>query len=740
MVGTIGTIHLHDLPDVILSHILSLVSDTRTRNAISLVCLKWHLLERSTRTSLTLRGNIRDLFLFPTCFRAVTHLDLSLLSPWGHPLLDYSPNPELLALRLGKVFPSAISLTVYARNASTLHHLAPQWPNLDHVKLIRWHQRSPAPLGYDILPLLQHCHSLSSLDLSEFYCWTEDLPPALEAHPLVSASLTHLNILIGSSMEGFKSRELLAITAACPNLTELLAVCMFDHRFIDFVGDETLLALASNCPRLSLLHLADASSLSNARSNTDDDGYTSVDSRISHTMLGDLFASLPLIEELVLDLCQNVRDTWPALELLNSKCHRLKSLKLGQFHGICRGIDYRPHGVALCKGLESLSIKKSADLTDSCLITISLGCPKLAKFEVHGCSRITEMGIRKMACILRQTLVDVKISCCKKLNTKCSLWALEPIQNRIQRLHLDCLWESIQPSEEEASSSNPSAGATNLRTEKRNVNLQEVGSQEKHMGDVNGLSQKTWARLQHLSLWIPVGELLTPLASKGLENCPVLEEIQIRIEGDCRDQPRPSVPAFGLSSLGRYPRLSKMQLDCGGAIGYALTAPAGHMDLSPWERFYLNGIGKLNLSELNYWPPQDRDVNQRTLSLPAAGLLAECTSLRKLFIHGTANEHLMMFLLRIPNLRDVQLREDYYPAPDNDTSTEMRVDSCCRFEDALNRRFGGLQLASFKTRALTRSAPLFLFFFWRGEHKEGDLDEVLLNGYLYRLKRRLCKF
>lgn len=60
----------------------------------------------------------------------------------------------------------------------------------------------------------------------------------------------------------------------------------------------------------------------------------------------------------------------------------------------------------------------------------------------------------------------------------------------------------------------------------------------------------------------------------------------------------------------------------------------------------------------------------REHSLPAAGLIAECMSLRKLFIHGTANEHLM-FLLRIPNLRDVQLREDYYPAPENHMSTEV---------------------------------------------------------------------
>ncbi|KAK8602795.1 hypothetical protein V6N13_084997 [Hibiscus sabdariffa] len=88
-----------------------------------------------------------------------------------------------------------------------------------------------------------------------------------------------------------------------------------------------------------------------------------------------------------------------------------------------------------------------------------------------------------------------------------------------------------------------------------------------------------------------------------------------------------------------------MLLDCDGVICYALTAPPGYADLSLLERFFLSGIDNLNL---NYMPAQDIAS-------------AECGSLRKLFIHGTTNEHFMMFLMRIPTLRDVQLREDYYP-------------------------------------------------------------------------------
>ncbi|XVF87331.1 hypothetical protein PTKIN_Ptkin18bG0111500 [Pterospermum kingtungense] len=674
MAGTSSNVHVHDIPYVILSTIFSLLTDIRTRNAVSLVCLKWHLLERATRKSITLRGNIRDLFLLPTCFRAVTNLDLSCLSPWGHPFLDSFPNPLLLAQLLRHAFPSVVSLIVYVRNPSTLNLLAPQWPNLQHVKLVRWHQRVPTtPIGSDFVALFEHCRMLSSLDVSNFYCWTEDLPPAFEAYPSLAASLSHLNILKHSSAEGFKSHELLAITSHCPNLRKLLATCVFDHRFIGFVGDQTLLALASNCPSLSLLHLVDASSPSNLRPDPNDEGYTSENASISHATLGDVFAGLPLLEELVLDICHNVRDAWPALESLNSRCPRLKSLKLGQFHGICRGVDSRPDGVALCQGLESLSIKNCADLTDTALVAISLGCPRLAKFEVRGCKRITATGMRRLTHVLRKTLVDVRVSCCKSLNAVSSLQALEPIRDTIERLHIDCVWASVEQSEAQTSDSYQTST-------KKKCKYYRIDQNDNLM-----ISSRTWTKLQYLSLWIAVGDLLTPLCLAGLDDCPALEGIQIKIEGDCRDQPRP-FDAFGLSSLACYPRLSRMNLDCSGVIGYALTAPTGHADLSLWERFFLNGIENLHLDELNYWPAQDMDVNQRSLFLPAAGLLGQCGSLRKLFIHGTANEHFMMFLLRIPTLRDVQLREDYYPAPENDTSTEMRVDSCCRFEDALNSR------------------------------------------------------
>lgn len=73
---------------------------------------------------------------------------------------------------------------------------------------------------------------------------------------------------------------------------------------------------------------------------------------------------------MILGVSQNVRDTLSALEGLSSKCTRLKFLKLGQFHGICKGIDSQPDGIILCRRLESLSIKKCPHLTDYGLVAM----------------------------------------------------------------------------------------------------------------------------------------------------------------------------------------------------------------------------------------------------------------------------------------------------------------------------------------------------------------------------------
>ncbi|KAH0974101.1 hypothetical protein GBA52_016000, partial [Prunus armeniaca] len=75
-------------------------------------------------------------------------------------------------------------------------------------------------------------------------------------------------------------------------------------------------------------------------------------------------------------MCARTCESGLALEVLVSKCPRLRALKLEQFHGICFAIGSELDDIALCSGLESLWIKNSADLTDMGLIEITRGCCK----------------------------------------------------------------------------------------------------------------------------------------------------------------------------------------------------------------------------------------------------------------------------------------------------------------------------------------------------------------------------
>lgn len=175
--------HISDLPSVILTNIIAYVSNPRVRNCISLACRDWYFIERQTRTELSLRGNICVMHELPTCFQQICTLDLSQCSPWGSSLFQSTQNGEEIGncLRIG--FPNVVNLTVYVRDALDIQMVAWIWPDLEIVKLVRWHPRAMESseaddLGNEIEGLLSACKRLKSLDLSKFYCWTEDITPA----------------------------------------------------------------------------------------------------------------------------------------------------------------------------------------------------------------------------------------------------------------------------------------------------------------------------------------------------------------------------------------------------------------------------------------------------------------------------------------------------------------------------------------------------------------------------------
>ncbi|XP_062228087.1 F-box/LRR-repeat MAX2 homolog isoform X2 [Phragmites australis] len=640
-----------DLPEPLLLHILGFLTDARSRHRATLACHRLLAAERATRSALSLRGDPRSaafLLLSPAfCFPTLEHLDLSLVSPWGHPFLSSAPadaaaavpshNPEevaeqnaFIAARLAHRFPAVSSLAIYSRDPSTLDRLTSHWQgSLRSVKLVRWHQRPPGLAGgADLGPLLRTCPALRVLDLSEFYCWTEDIMPALAAHPTAAAELTELDLGLAGATDGFHSSELGAIAGCCPNLRKLVAPCVFNPRYVDFVGDDALLSIAASCPKLTVLRLREP--FEPAPNGQREDAAITVAGMIA------FFAALPGLEDFTLDLRHNVLEAAPAMEALARRCPRIMFLTLGCFQGLCKASWLHLDGVAVCGALESLCVKNCQDLTDASLATIGRGCGRLAKFAIHGCDLVTSAGIRRLVTALRPTIKEVSILHCRLLDTAACLTALSPIRDRIESLEINCVWKEVEQPDSVANGTTRCDPDDDVLGE---VSYESAFKKCRYM-ELDDLV--SWEMLRSLSLWFPAG----------------------------------------------FTVLAKMKLDLSEAVGYALTAPAGQMDLSPWERFYLQGIDSLQtLYELDYWPPQDKQVNQRSLTLPAVGLLQRCIGLRKLFVHGTTHEHFLTFFLKMPNLRDMQLREDYYPAPENDMMiTEMRAESWLRFEMQLNNR------------------------------------------------------
>jgi hypothetical protein len=178
--------------------------------------------------------------------------------------------------------------------------MTPHWRNsLRSVKLVRWHQRPPGlDNGADLEPLLRNCPALRALDLSEFYCWTEDILPALAAHPTTAATLTELDLGLAGATNGFHASELIAIAGSCPNLRKLVAPCLFNPRYVDFVSDDALLSLATSCPKLMVLRLREPFELV--------DTSQWEDAAITVAGMIAFFAALPGLEDFMLDLRHNV--------------------------------------------------------------------------------------------------------------------------------------------------------------------------------------------------------------------------------------------------------------------------------------------------------------------------------------------------------------------------------------------------------------------------------------------------
>eukprot|EP00850_Spirogloea_muscicola_P018991 SM000180S03516 [mRNA] locus=s180:225571:229166:- [translate_table: standard] len=699
-----------DLSSEIILQIMSLVDDVRTRNCMSLACRAWNEWERQTRDKLALKGNNGELQLVPQTFTQVEYLDLSRCSPWGYPL-QIQDRPYLPAL-LQDSFPRVKSLKFYVREADDVRTVAKIWPCLkvSHrgcmlnfskscnyaTSLVRWHNKAHKDLvnleaGVELIPLLQMCTQLTALDLSEFHCWTNDVPTAMQACPQTASNLLKLNLLKLSAEDNFTNSQLVTIARHCPKLEELSCVCESDPRYQDALSDAGLLAIARSCTGLRRLCLTDKGKLLDPRSSIEIQESTLSAKGFIEKRSGkvtDLLAvcclhmkafsrELPELQDLKIMLSQRVQDGAACMEALSMNCSGLTSLHLGCFEA---GGDLikTMSSSSFRLSLRELTLKHRPGVSDRGAHEIADSFRQLSKLSLCNCPSLTRAGLRCLAQSL-PALVEVSITQCRTIPTKHLLAALTPMRQRLRALSLDCDWRSSAPSERPP--------ADGRRGGLRSGDASQPGPDRMPFVDDDQLPARPfWPSLKALVVWAPLGALLTPLITAGLDICPALAEVKVEVEGACPDLAGPGARAFGLACLACFPSLACCRINLSKVTGFSASCPPGFTDVSLWERFHLNGIQHLPMTSLEYWPPTDKDLNRRPLSMVSAGILSSCAKVRKLLVHGTVSEHVLFMLKRMTELRDVEVWGDYYPSPEDEMSSEMRLASSKRFEAAMLSR------------------------------------------------------
>eukprot|EP00850_Spirogloea_muscicola_P018036 SM000161S02418 [mRNA] locus=s161:116451:120089:+ [translate_table: standard] len=665
-----------DLSSGIILQILSLVDDVRTRNCMSLTCRAWNEWERQTRNTLALKGNNGELQLVPQTFTQVEYLDLSRCSPWGYPL-QIQDRPYLPAL-LQDSFPRVKSLKFYVREADDVMTVAKIWPCLKDASLVRWHNKAHKDLvnleaGVELIPLLQSCTQLTALDLSEFHCWTDDVPTAMQACPQTASNLLKLNLLKLSAEDNFTNSQLVTIARHCPKLEELSCVCESDPRYQDALSDAGLLAIARACTGLRRLCLTDKGELLDPRSSIEVQ-----ESTLSAKGLQAFSRELPELQDLKIMLSQRVQDGAACMEALSMNCSGLTSLHLGCFEA---GGDLikTMSSSSFRLSLRELTLKHRPDVSDRGAHEIADSFRQLSKLSLCNCPNLTRAGLRCLAQSL-PALVEVSITQCRSIPTKHLLAALTPMRQRLRALSLDCDWRSSAPSSERPPADGRRGGLRSGDASQPGADLMPL------VDDDQRPARPFWPSLKALVVWAPLGALLTPLITAGLDNCPALAEVTVEVEGACPDLAGPGARAFGLACLACFPSIACCRINLSKVTGFSASCPPGFTDVSLWERFHLNGIQHLSMTSLEYWPPTDKDLNRRPLSMVSAGILSSCAKVRKLLVHGTVSEHVLFMLKRMTELRDVEVWGDYYPSPEDEMSSEMRLASSKRFEAAMSSR------------------------------------------------------
>ena len=476
------------------------------------------------------------------------------------------------------------------------------------------------------------------------------VPPFPLSHPPLHA-LTNLDLL-KLSPSAFTHRDVCAIALSLPSLLSFRCLCDFDPRVADCVRDETLIAIAASCMHLQRLYLSDcvawaAPPLSDAPDE--------LDALITPAGILAMASGLASLHSLTVTPSHNVRGGEAVLLELMSVSPQLREVHVGRL--ICSSLGAN-ESLDLPPSLSVVSLAQCSSLPPSLLPTLAQCCPALTEVAFWSCPDITPAAMKKLCAARRGTLRRVTAVNCHHLPTPSLLRALQPIQASLLSLCCSLDWRqpalSLTAPSAALSLSRPGTAGPIAGTHRTLASspaavaaavAAAVSSGSTALQHVEQPSE--WPSLESLELMAPLGALLAPLADSSLLTCPRLTTVKIRVYGDCRLLAGPGARAFGLSSLQRHPRLHVLHLDLGGVVGHSLSCPPGFTDVMTWERFFLHGLQLLPAcEELHYVPPADCDLGRRSMSLPSAGILASCSTLRCLYLHCAASEHLLSLLLR----------------------------------------------------------------------------------------------
>ncbi|KAH0983111.1 hypothetical protein GBA52_010288 [Prunus armeniaca] len=181
---------INDLPDAILSTIIGIVSDTRTRNSLSLACRKFrsterghaHLPSHSGETRATSPTSRSASPPSPTSTSPSSLRGATLCSP-PPPPPPTDTDPLLLAQRLRAAFPFVDSLIVYSRSPSTVQIVSHLWPGLRRVQACPMASTATIAPWRRLRSSLRPCHHLTSWTCRNSTTGREDLPPGPRGPP-----------------------------------------------------------------------------------------------------------------------------------------------------------------------------------------------------------------------------------------------------------------------------------------------------------------------------------------------------------------------------------------------------------------------------------------------------------------------------------------------------------------------------------------------------------------------------